>query len=281
MKLSAKTLGRLAEIVTGDSKSSPYRKGRQLIEFFYDFGERDLYGHGFPERPAYVLNKLKKFNGTKTMKAVVCAAFDFWNEPDYDPEDVALQFNKILVRDGYSLIIEYRNGWMQGNEYIRTDPYFELRPIAENLIAAESLVGTGHEAILEQVRKANNKIETGDFAGAIASAYTLVEELLKHILTETGTPYKNSEGDIRILYKAVRGTLHLDPSEPRIDAPLKPLLDGLQKLVAGLYEVANKASDRHARKYSPAAHHAKLAVNSAFVFCEFLVDSREYQKGRV
>ena len=79
-----------------------------MIEFFYDFGERDLYGHGFPERAAYVLNKLKKFNGTKTMQAVVCAAFDFWNEPDYDPEDVALQFNKILVRDGYSLIIEYR-----------------------------------------------------------------------------------------------------------------------------------------------------------------------------
>ena len=281
MNLSAKTLESLSEIITGDSQLSPYRTGRQLIDFFYDFGERDLYGQGFPAHEVYVLDKLKKLNGTETMEKVVCAAFDFWGEPGYDPEDVAFQFNQILAHDGFRLLIEYSPGWMQGNEYIRGEPYFELHPIVENVIAAESLAATSHEAILEQVRKANDKIKSGDFAGAIASAYTLVEELLKHLLTETSTPHKDSEGDIRALYMAVRGPLHLDPSEPGIDALLKPILSGFQKLVAGLYEVANKASDRHARKYSPAAHHAKLAVNSAFALCEFLVDSREYQKGRV
>ena len=169
---------------------------------------------------------------------------------------------------------------MRGNEYVNGEPYFVIRPIVENMVAAESLAETNHDAILEQVRKANTKIETGDFAGAIASAYTLLEELLKRLLAETATSYKEGEGDIRQLYRAVRAPLHLDPSKSGIAAPLKPILESFHKLVAGLYEVANKASDRHARKYSPAAHHAKLAVNSAFTLCEFLVESHEYQRTR-
>ena len=44
MKLSAKTIEKLVGIITGDSKVSPYRSGPQLIAFFRDFGERDLYG---------------------------------------------------------------------------------------------------------------------------------------------------------------------------------------------------------------------------------------------
>ncbi|MEI6458289.1 MAG: abortive infection family protein [Pseudomonadota bacterium] len=42
--------------------------------------------------------------------------------------------------------------------------------------------------------------------------------------------------------------------------------------------MANKASDRHARRYNPAPHHARLAVNAAFTLCEFLLESLEYQQ---
>jgi Abortive infection C-terminus len=59
---------------------------------------------------------------------------------------------------------------------------------------------------------------------------------------------------------------------------LKAILDGLQKQVGGLFQLANKASDRHARCYNPAKHHAKLAVNAAFTLCEFLLESYEYQQ---
>ena len=44
MRISAKTIERLIEITTGNTKKSPDRSGPQLIEFFRDFGERDLYG---------------------------------------------------------------------------------------------------------------------------------------------------------------------------------------------------------------------------------------------
>lgn len=280
MKLSAKSLERLTEIITGNTKVSPYRSGPQLIEFFHDYGERDLYGEGFPARAAYTLEKLKKFNGTETMKSIVCAAFDFWDEPDGNPENEARQFNRVLSRDGYRLVIEYGPGFTQGSEYIKGEPYFEARSLGQNIIAPLALSSISHEAVSEQITKANRKIDTGDFAGAIASAYTLIESLLKMLLAETETSHKKDEGDIRALYKALRVPLGLDPSSDAIAAPLKPILDGFQKLIGGLYEIANKASDRHARRYNPAGHHAKLAVNAAFALSEFLVESYEYQKAR-
>ena len=128
--------------------------------------------------------------------------------------------------------------------------------------------------------KANARLSAGDHAGAIASSYTLIEDLLKLILREAQIEFNESEGDIRKLYVLARKPLNLDPSGEGIAAPLKPILDGLQRLVGGLFEVSNKASDRHARRYNPAARHARLAVSAAFALCEFLVASWEYQCGR-
>ena len=78
MNISAKTIERLVDIITGNSEKSPYRSGPLLIEFFRDFGERDLYGQGFPSRASYVQVKLRKFNGMETMEKIVSAAFDFF-----------------------------------------------------------------------------------------------------------------------------------------------------------------------------------------------------------
>ncbi len=126
--------------------------------------------------------------------------------------------------------------------------------------------------------KARRKVEGNDLAGAIASAYTLVEELLKELLRETGTTFNENEGDIRQLYTLAKGKLNLDLEGESLENYLKAIFDGLQKQVGGLFELANKASDRHARRYNPAKHHSKLAVNAAFTLCEFLLDSYEYQQ---
>ena len=80
MNISAKTIGRLVDIITGNSEKSPYRSGPRLIEFFRDFGERDLYGQGFPSRASYVQEKLRKFNGMEAMEKIVSAAFDFFED---------------------------------------------------------------------------------------------------------------------------------------------------------------------------------------------------------
>lgn len=278
MRLTAKSLEHLTGIVTGDSRRSPLRSGRQLVDFFNDFGEGDLYGQGFPSRIQFARGKLDKFNGTDTMKAIVSAAFNFIDEDGFDAENAAYQFNHILSHDGFRLTMEHGFSSMQGDKEVRGNPRFEVCPLGQNLLAPTSLVATSHEAILEQVRKANQKIESGDFSGAITNAYTLVEHLLKLLLSETGTTFKETGGDIRALYKVLQPFLNLDPS--KLEGPLKPIVGGFQTLIGGLYETANKSSDRHARRFNPARHHAKLAVNAAFALCDFLVESRDYQRAR-
>ena len=131
MRISAKTIQRLTDIITGNTEQSPYRSGPELIEFFRDFGEPDLYGQGFPSRAHYVQEKLRKFNGTETLEQIVSVAFDFIGDNAFNPEEQAEAFNRLLVRDGYRLMIEYRSGSMHGDRYVEVDPYFTaLRALA-------------------------------------------------------------------------------------------------------------------------------------------------------
>jgi hypothetical protein len=146
------------------------------------------------------------------------------------------------------------------------------------IVHAPSLVQLTEESIQEHVEKVRQKIANGDAAGAIANAYTLIEEFLKQLLRKAGTRINENEGDIRALHKLAAGTLHLDPKGESLESYLKAILEGVGRQIGGLFELANKASDRHARKYNPAPHHAKLAVNAAFTLCEFLLESFEYQE---
>jgi Abortive infection C-terminus len=149
-----------------------------------------------------------------------------------------------------------------------------------SLAHVPTLVRLTDDSIKEHLQKASAKIAAGDSAGAITNAYTLVEQFQKQTLRATATPFKESEGDIRAPYKLVAGPLNLDPGGESLQTYLKAVLGGLQGQVAGLYELANKTSDRHARRYNPAPHHARLAANAAFTLCEFLLESLEYQKNR-
>lgn len=286
MKVSERTLQALVAVICGDrldgkdASLSPYRTLGAITSFFREFGERDIHpSSGAPSRSFYCKTKLEKFNGTEAMARIVVNAVSFWDDPKINPQDAAALLNKLLRRDGYQLTIEERHLFMQGNEAV-TEPYFEVQSLRAVVIDAPSLVGLSEAAITEQVVKARKKVENGDFAGAITNAYTLVESLLKELLTKLNVPFKDEIGDIRKLYAAVEGPLNLHPAGEALESHLKAILQGLKSQVAGLYEVANKGSDRHKRRYSPARHHAKLAVNAAFTLCDFLLDSYEYQESR-
>ncbi len=182
-----------------------------------------------------------------------------------NPEDQNVTMNALLRRmekDGF----RYENG------------RFVADAVNAAIVHAPTLVKLTEESIQEHVEKARQKVANGDSAGAIASAYTLVEGFLKQLLRKTNTSFNESEGDIRSLYKCVCTPLHLEPKGESLESYLKAILEGLQRQIVGLFEVANKASDRHARRYNPAPHHARLAVNAAFTLCEFLLESFEYQQ---
>jgi hypothetical protein len=47
---------------------------------------------------------------------------------------------------------------------------------------------------------------------------------------------------------------------------------GLVSIMGGIAPLRNKMGDAHVRKYKPARHHAKLAVNAAKTFLDFVCD---------
>ncbi len=105
-----------------------------------------------------------------------------------------------------------------------------------------------------------------------------MEDLLKAILRKAEVPHKDTEGDIRALYAIAAANLNLSPKGESLESYLKVILQGLTGQISGLYDLANKASDRHARRYNPRRHHAQLAVNVAFTLCEFVLASFDYQR---
>lgn len=169
---------------------------------------------------------------------------------------------------------------MRLDGFTLSDGRFTSPKLRTTLVSAARVVEISAESIQEHLDKAQTKIDSEDYAGAITSAYTLLEDFLKALLRRTETPFKQDEGDVRALFKLVSAPLNLSPAGEHLESYLKTVLQGLSSQVAGLFEVANKAGDRHARRYNPARHHAKLVVNSVFTLCEFLLDSHQYQERR-
>src|SRR5262245_14478766 len=135
-----------------------------------------------------------------------------------NPESVEETIKNLLrrlERDGY----QYENGRFISNS------------LNLSIVQAPSLVQLTEASIIEHVEKARYKIEAGDSSGAIANAYTLVEDFLKQLLRRTGTRFNESEGDIRALYRSVAGVLNLEPKGDRLENHLKAILEGLQRQI--------------------------------------------------
>lgn len=280
MRLSVRALDKLTAVVTGEGGVAPYRGGPKIIQFFNALGFQDAYDGSFGSRNPEARLRLDHLNDSPKMADAVLAAFDFWGEEGFDCEARAAEFNKLLVRDGYRLAKETGQGWVEDGRYVDGAPHFVLRPIGGGTVAPAALASVDHAVLREQIGKCQEKIGSSDCSGAITNAYTLIEALLKDLLRKNDVAFKEDEGDIRSLYAALKGPLNLDPKTESLEVHLKTVLDGFQKLIGGLYAVANKASDRHDRRYEPAPHHAKLVVNSAFALGEFLCDTHDYQRAR-
>lgn len=285
MNISANSRNALAYIISGDTipdkqkALSPYRGMKEIRNFLYDFGVTGLIStEADLSRYNYTLEKLRQLNGTDNIRLIINQALDFWTQ-DFDTEAAAVYLDGFLRRDGFQVSLKKRYIRMNGNEAEYED-YYEVESLNMPTLHTISLISLDKEYITEHIEKARTKIDAGDCAGAITSAYTLVEGFLKELLKQTQTSYRRDEGDIRELYKLVSEPLNLNPKGENLESYLKNILQGLKSQISGLYELANKASDRHARRYNPARHHAKLAVNAAFCLCEFLLDSYNYQRER-
>ncbi|MGX8882112.1 abortive infection family protein [Methylovorus sp. SPW-M1] len=273
MKLAPFTIKHLAKMISGDTEGWPYRSGPELVKLFNSYGFRDVYEQGFPTRYVFVEEKLNALNSKDTLKEVIKDLLDPRNwinaKKVLKPvEECAIQVNDLVKYDNY--------------EIIRDGTFFKVRELSGSLIKVEvpfkKVSALTEIAIEEQINKCREKIASGDYAGAITNARSLVETILTSIEKELDPNAPEPDGDLVKSYNRVRVLLNLDPSRKDISDALKQVLSGLTSVVHGLASMRNKMSDAHATSYKPAKHHAKLAVNAAKTVADFLFETMAYQK---
>ena len=155
---------------------------------------------------------------------------------------------------------------------------YEVCELQDNVIVGENLNQLSDEFVKEQIKKAEERLNSRDYDGAITTSRTLVERVLEGYCVITGNDISDNKGNLLKLYKEVKEVLNLDPSQKDLSDTLKQILSGLNSVLVGLSGLSNRMGDRHSRKYKPAKHHAKLAINVANTFCQFIVESHEYQQ---
>lgn len=277
-KLAKRTIAALQRIITGNQIESikkplsPYRTGPELVSFFNDLDPKNnySYGDGFGSRWSFAESRLDEMNGAPSIVVATEAAVDpaVYLDTDFAVTDAVEHLNKYLAFDGFELTAS-------GKKY-------RLRPADEPLVAVEVQLSpqqhASHEFIAEQIAKCDRKLRDEDYDGAITNARSVVEAVLADIearLDPAPPPY---DGDLAKLYKRVQRSLNLDPERQDIGDSLRQLLRGLVNIVGGLAPLRNKMGDAHVRTYKPARHHAKLAVNAAKTFLDFVYDTFEFQK---
>ena len=271
MKLSDFSAQKLGEFVAGDPDGWPYRSGPQLVAFFNKMGFREVYGQGFPSRATFAKEKVAELNGKPKLKDAVREMLDprLWLEvTNGTVEACAEQINEILRYDGY--------------EVVRDGNFYKVRELAGAVIEVEHRFEESEElselVIEEQIQKCREKVEVGDYSGAITNARSLIEAVCVKIEADLDPDNaQGNDGDLAKLFNRVRKLLNLDPSRQDISDSLKQVLAGLSNIINGLAAMRNKMSDAHGVAYKPSRHHAKLAVKSAKTLADFLFDTMSYQ----
>lgn len=274
MNLSSRTIQAVARVITGDGNMSPYRSGPRLVEFFNEYGSNSRYGQGFPSRWQFAEDELHKLNGTANIKAAIESAVDqrYYLDTKFEAQDVVEHLNQYLIYDGYRLV---QNGLR-----------YTLCPSEANITTETEFVKKfsphkgSHAFILEQIDKCRDKLNSNDYDGAITNARTMVEAVFEELIKDANAEVPKHDGDLNVLFKAVKKNLNLDAAQVDLSETLKQMLSGLSSIVTGIAGISNKMGDRHARKYKPERHHALLAINTSYALCEFLLSSLEYQKAK-
>jgi hypothetical protein len=259
MKLKPSALEFLRKFITGDGDDGPnYRTGPELISLFNEFGFGDRY-EGFPARWRYVQERLSKLNGKSELRRLI--------ETVFSPE---LFIGRVEILNAYA---------KKFNAYLAFSD-LELRIENKRAIVLSKAgmvvdVGTidilSDEFVLDQLRKIDEKLEKGDYDGAISSSRSLVEGVLNAIYLSCKEQDLPKSGDLKQDYKAVRTLLGLAADGK--DEPVKQLLNSLTSLIDGIDTLSNRMGDRHRRTYKPLRRHAKLVVNCTKTLVDFLVDT--------
>jgi hypothetical protein len=169
-----------------------------------------------------------------------------------------------FIKARYSTYQERREFiWSEFNNLLSHLETNKTSPLNEIIVFDEIHLHSLWEKVLER--------KDSDPEGAITSARTLIESVLKYILDDQAISY-NESADLPVLYKEVSKSLNLAP-ELHNEGIFKQILGGISSIVSGLGALRNKLGDAHGKSKTnvkPSVRHSELAVNLAGSMAIFL-----------
>ncbi len=152
------------------------------------------------------------------------------------------------------------------------DEFSELLNFLEfkTVTPIDKVIEFGEEHIYAQWEKALDR-KNSDPEGAITTARTLIESILKYILDEQKILYSDNS-DLSKLYKDAAKSLNLAPEQHQ-EQIFKQILGGANGIINGLGSLRNKLGDAHGKgkaNIKPEERHSELAVNLAGSMALFL-----------
>jgi len=157
---------------------------------------------------------------------------------------------------------------------------YKLLSTTSKIVEHKTTSTLSHDFIIEQIDKCEEKLSTGDYDGAITNARSLLESVSIEIIKIKNNQSYKSDGNLINIFRDLKNCLNMTIDKNQNPQFLIEIIQGMTTTIQGISALANRASDRHHRVYKPQKHHAKLAVNCAFSFCDFILESFHYQQDK-
>jgi hypothetical protein len=187
--------------------------------------------------------------------------FDHPDVPDWDASDIIERLRRLFARDGYTLDDKGR---------ISGGP---------SIVLEQEHLGDLRDArvISEHLDRIDHAVARDDPALAIGSAKELVESTAKVILRERNVSFDNND-DLPKLARMAEEALQVHPPQAGPDGSqaIRKILGAALTVTSGLAELRNGYGTGHGRGTVPTGlgpRHARLAVNGARLWCQFMLDT--------
>ena len=120
--------------------------------------------------------------------------------------------------------------------------------------------------------RCKDDFNSGNYDSVITKSRTTIEEILVQILEENSVE-DIAKGDLNKLYNQVKNIYNMQQTSEN-DRRVNSLLSGLEKIVQSIAEMRNANSDAHgvgSRRITIRECEARLVMNSAITFCEYII----------
>lgn len=258
-----------------DTFRMPYLKGTHLCELSDNFGLHQEYG---ASRWTYLENLMDCMIKQDRCDELLCYMFDlarFYQLESYgSSEEVTNRHQEIcnaaIDKINAKLALGRHELQFVGGHFYITDINQKVEVASPNI----SRIDLSY--VRELPNRCKNEILQGNYDNVITKSRTLMEEVLIFILEKRNQPIE-SRGDINKLYNQVKNLFNMQQSK-NYDGRVNSLLSGLEKIVEAIGNMRNVNSDAHGVGSSRIAvkeREARLAMNAAMTFCEYLLSIGE------